>query len=172
MNICCFIFNLDVNCYEIEKNIITPYISLIFIVTGISGLLMLFHIFDGYTEVVHELSGFIFVIFSILHIILNWSSLKHHFKKRIFILACCVILVFSVFIVFVSQEHNSYQRVITEGLIKAPLSNTLSVLNISYNEAENILRKNGIVIGDSKTIEEIGLRNNKFPKDILELIVE
>lgn len=69
---------------NLNRNYITPFISLVFLVVGLSGLLMFFHLFDGYTEVVHELLGVFFVICAMFHIILNWKALKIHFKRGVF----------------------------------------------------------------------------------------
>ncbi|MGK9120968.1 DUF4405 domain-containing protein [Olivibacter jilunii] len=66
------------------RKYITPFITLVFLVVALSGLLMLFHLFDGYTEVMHESLGLVFVIFAIFHILVNWKSLKIHFGKKVF----------------------------------------------------------------------------------------
>ncbi len=73
---------------KLKRNYVTPFISLNFLVLGISGMLMFFHLFDGYTEVVHEFFGLFFFICSIFHIILNWKALKIHLKKRCFHTCC------------------------------------------------------------------------------------
>lgn len=39
---------------KLSRNYVTPFVSLVFIVVGLSGLLMFFHLFDGYTEIAHE----------------------------------------------------------------------------------------------------------------------
>jgi uncharacterized membrane protein HdeD (DUF308 family) len=70
---------------KLNRNYITPFISLVFLVGGTSGLLMLFHLFNDYAEVIHELLGIFFIICAIFHIILNWKALRTYFKKGIFI---------------------------------------------------------------------------------------
>src|SRR5690554_7727665 len=72
---------------KLSRSFITPLITIIFLVVGLSGLLMFFHVFDGYTEVVHEILGLFFVVFSVLHVILNWKAFKIYFKMRVFILS-------------------------------------------------------------------------------------
>jgi len=56
---------------KLNRNYVTPFISLVFLVVGLTGVLMFFHLFDGYTEVVHEYMGMFFVICAISHIVLN-----------------------------------------------------------------------------------------------------
>ena len=79
---------------KLNRNYITPFISLVFLVVGLSGLLMFFHLFDGYTEVVHEYLGVFFVICAIFHIILNWKALKIHFKRGVFIFGKFIVIIF------------------------------------------------------------------------------
>ena len=157
---------------KIKRNFVTPYITWTFAVLALSGILMLFHVFDGYTEVVHELSGLLFVIFSIFHIIINWAGLKTHFKKRIFITSFIVIMLLSVFIVFAGKGKGEHNRIIIEKLSKAEISDSFEILDIDYYEVEELLRKNNITVGNSKTIEEIGLKNQISPKEIFEMIVK
>lgn len=90
---------------KLNRNYVTPFISLIFFVLGISGMLMFFHLFDGYTEVVHEFFGLFFFICAIFHIILNWKALKIHFKKGVFLPAALALAVISI--LFVVEQQSS-----------------------------------------------------------------
>lgn len=36
---------------KLDRKYITPFISVVFLVAGVSGILMLFHLFDGYTVI-------------------------------------------------------------------------------------------------------------------------
>jgi len=36
---------------SLNRNFVTPLITIVFLVVALSGVLMFFHIFDGYTEV-------------------------------------------------------------------------------------------------------------------------
>ena len=83
-----------------NRNYVTPFISLLFVVVGLSGLLMFFHLFEGYTEVVHEVLGLFFTISAVFHILLNWKALKIHFKKAVFLPAMFgVIMITSLLVV-------------------------------------------------------------------------
>jgi len=157
---------------KISRNIITPYITWTFVVLAFTGVLMLFHIFDGYTEVLHELTGLFFVIISIFHVIINWKALKIHFKKRAFVISIIVVFLLSIVTVNLGKGHGAMERIALEGLVKAPIQKTLEILHIDMDKAEEIFHINGIDMGQAKTIEEIGIKNQKSPKDLLELLVE
>lgn len=48
-----------------SRNYVTPFITIIFLAVGLSGVLMCFHLLVGYTEVVHEVLG---IFFSMLYL--------------------------------------------------------------------------------------------------------
>lgn len=125
-----------------------------------------------YTEVLHELSGLLFVVFSVFHVIINWVSLKKHFKKKMFITSFIVVLLFSIGIELIGQGHGKHERAILTKLINAPIDNAFEVLDIDFFEAKELLENKNIIIGDSKSIEEMGMNNRKSPKEIIELIVK
>src|SRR5690606_29953739 len=68
-----------------NRNYVTPFISLLFVVVGLSGLLMFFHLFEGYTEVVHEVLGLFFTISFFFQILFIWKALKINIKKAFFL---------------------------------------------------------------------------------------
>lgn len=157
---------------KIKREFITPYITFLFLVIGLSGIFMFLHVFDDYTQIVHEFFGLAFVIFTVLHIIINWKSLRIHFKKKMFVTSAIVVLLLSVGLIILGKLHVDEERVIMEKLSNAPISNVFSVLDIEYNEAEKILKNHNIKIAGSNTIEEVSRKNQKSPNDILELIIK
>lgn len=157
---------------KISRNFVTPFITIIFLIIGVTGILMALHIFDGYTETLHEALSLLFVIFSLLHIIVNWKSLKNHFKKKTFTTALIVVLLLSAAIAVLGKGHGEHERIIMKKLSVADIANTFELLEIDYNVAEKKLKNNNIVIGNSKTIEEIALKNSESSKKIIELIVK
>jgi len=111
---------------KLSRSFITPLITIIFLAVALSGLLMFFHIFDGYTEVVHEILGVFFVVFSVLHVILNWKALKIHFKKRVFILSTIVVAVISILLVIQQQKSPKFDTILIERITNAPIEDVRS----------------------------------------------
>jgi len=153
------------------RNYITPFISLIFLLVGISGLLMLFHLFDGYTEVVHEILGVFFIICTIFHIIINWKALKIHFKKGVFIPALVGVLTISVMLVISERMALPVDLIIFNKMVKAPINDAFKTLDVNYDKAAEKLKKNGILIEKATTIEDIWLNNNSNPEEVIDLIM-
>src|SRR5690606_34394617 len=114
------------------------------LVVGISGILMLFHIFDGYTEVVHELLGLFFVICAAFHIILNWKALKIHFKKGVFIPAALAVAVISILFIIQQQYDPKLDTIVIDRIIKAPIDDVFRALQVDSFSAVERLEANGI----------------------------
>lgn len=157
---------------KLNRNYITPFISLIFLVVGISGLLMLFHLFDGYTEVIHEILGLFFIICAIFHVILNWKALRIHFKKGVFIPALLGVLVLSVILIVLERMSPPVDLIIFNKMVKAPINDAFRALDINYEKASEKLKENGLSIEEATTIEDIWINNDSNPEKVIDLIME
>lgn len=157
---------------KLSRSFITPLITIIFLVVGLSGLLMFFHVFDGYTEVVHEILGVIFVVFSVLHVILNWKALKIHFKKRVFILSTIVVAVISILLVIQQQKSPKFETILIERITNAPIEDVLKVLQVDSIVVVKRLEENGISFIEGASMEEIRINNKVSPKKLFDLIIE
>ncbi len=157
---------------KLNRNYITPFISLVFLVVGISGLLMLFHLFDGYTEVVHEILGMFFIICAIFHVIVNWKALKIHFKKGVFVPALLGVLTISFILIISERMYPPVDLIIFNKMINAPINDAFKTLDINYEKASEKLKEKGIFIEDATTIEEIWINNNTDPEEVIDLIME
>lgn len=157
---------------KLNRNYITPFISLVFLVVGLSGLLMFFHLFDGYTEVVHEYLGVFLVICAIFHIILNWKVLKIHFKRGVFIPALLGVLAISVTLIVGESIYPPVDTIIINKIVKAPINDAFKALEVDYSEAYKRLETNGISIEGATTIEAIWINNNADPEKVIDLIMK
>ena len=157
---------------KLSRSFITPLITIIYLVVALSGLLMFFHIFDGYTEVVHEILGVIFVVFSVLHVILNWKALKIHFKKRVFILSTIVVAVISILLVIQQQKSPKFDTILIERITNAPIEDVLKVLQVDSIVVVKRLEENGISFIEGASMEEIWINNKVSPKKLFDLIIE
>lgn len=157
---------------KLSRSFITPLITIFFLVVALSGLLMFFHIFDGYTEVVHEILGVIFVVFSVLHVILNWKALKIHFKKRVFILSTIVVAVISILLVIQQQKSPKFDTILIERITNAPIEDVLKVLQVDSIVVVKRLEENGISFIEGASMEEIWINNKVSPKKLFDLIIE
>ena len=157
---------------KVNRNYITPFVALIFLVIAISGLLMYLHLFDGYTEVVHENLAVAFVIFAILHIVVNWAGLRTHFKKTVFVPAAITTFLIAAGFVYLQIKDPKLDTILLERIVKAPIPDAFRALNVKYEKAFENFKKKGINLKNSKTIEDIWLKNDISPVEVVDLIVE
>lgn len=155
-----------------NRNYVTPFLSLVFLVVGISGLLMFFHLFDGYTEVVHEILGLFFVVCAIFHIILNWKALKIHFKKAVFLPALLGVITITSLLVVMERLYPPVDLQIMNRIVKAPVRDAFKALNINYDEANIKLKARGIGIENAQSLEDLWKLNNADAEVIIDLLLE
>jgi phosphotransferase system glucose/maltose/N-acetylglucosamine-specific IIC component len=94
----------------LNKSWLTPVTTLVFLVTALSGILLLFHVRSGFLMTLHEWMGFFFVLAGILHMICNWNSLKKHFVVKTAIIPFAVILSFVLIVTFTDNSKDSISR--------------------------------------------------------------
>lgn len=155
-----------------NRNYVTPFISLLFVVVGLSGLLMFFHLFEGYTEVVHEVLGLFFTISAVLHILLNWKALKIHFKKAVFLPALFGVIMITSLLVVMERLYPPVDLQIMNRIIKAPVRDAFQALNINYEEANIKLKAKGIAIENAQSLEDLWKMNNADAEVIIDLLLE
>ncbi|NGF57254.1 DUF4405 domain-containing protein [Parapedobacter sp. SGR-10] len=155
-----------------NRNYVTPFISLLFVVVGLSGLLMFFHLFEGYTEVVHEVLGLFFTISAVFHILLNWKALKIHFKKAVFLPALFGVIMITSLLVVMERLYPPVDLQIMNRIIKAPVRDAFQALNINYEEANIKLKAKGIAIENAQSLEDLWKMNNADAEVIIDLLLE
>lgn len=154
-----------------SRNFVTPFLAFIFVPVGISGVLMFFHLADGFTEVLHEVLGVTFLLFVFFHVTLNWKSMKGHFGKRNFTIAAAAVTVVSAGLIIVERAQLPVDLIVLERIAKAPISDSFKVLEIDHAKAAAVLSKRGIALDGAETIEDIWVKNNSSPEEVVETLV-
>ncbi|GAA4520942.1 MULTISPECIES: DUF4405 domain-containing protein [Sphingobacterium] len=157
---------------KINRNIVTPFISLIFVVVAITGMLMLFHLWDGYTEVLHEVLGLLFVFCAAFHILLNWKSLRGHFKKGVFLPAALAVLVLSAILVVAEITYPPVDLQIMERLTKAPVEDALKALGVDYTTAATRLQQKGVSLEEIVIFEDLWRHHDMDAEEVIDMLLE
>jgi len=100
---------------KLKRNIITPCLAFLYLSVAVTGLFMVFHLLGDVVEDAHKILGLLFLSFSIMHIIINWKSLKSYFKQKFFIVAGCSVLLLVVALVVAGKDehHHHPDRIVT-----------------------------------------------------------
>jgi len=133
---------------------------------------MFFHLFDNYTKELHEILGLAFVFVSLLHVFVNWKSMKSYFKKSSFlILGITFLAISALFILNAENEGVNPKRVIIGSVLSAKLDKSLDILNINMISARVKLENHGFKFDESKSIKEIAFMNKISPFEVLDIII-
>jgi len=157
---------------KLKRGFVTPVLILIFLIVALSGILMFFHLLDDYTTAIHEIMGLTFVLFSILHLVINWRSTKSYFPNKIFLISAAVVLLLSIFLVVVDATHKDRNDVLIEKLVTAPIAETCVVLGIEITQLGSLIGVDDLIVGEQETVESLARRYNLSPGKLLALIVE
>ncbi|MBS4068101.1 DUF4405 domain-containing protein [Sulfurimonas sp.] len=153
----------------INKDLATSLTALLFVVIGITGVIMFFHFFDKYVEDMHAILGLVFVAVVFLHVFFNFKSMRNYFNKTIFkILSAAVFVVALAFVLNVKEGVNP-KKVIMESLFNTPLQNSAIIFGVDINKFKVDLEKRGFEMQD--TIQETALKNKISPFDVVTIMI-
>ncbi len=65
-----------------HKTWLSPCVAISFIIVVLTGLLMFFHLENGYLKNLHEWIGLLFGVAGIVHLLMNWPLFVSYLKKR------------------------------------------------------------------------------------------
>lgn len=155
---------------QLQKNIATSLTALTFLVIGVSGILMFFHILDDYTKELHEIIGLFFVGVVLLHVFYNLKSMTAHLKTKAFHIGALLLTIVSLGFILNAEEGGNPKKDIIMSVLNTPLENSVKLFNKDMLSVESKLKEQGIVIEKNDSIESISKRHNKSPFDIIALI--
>jgi len=71
----------------LNRTWISPLTAVTFLVVGITGILMAFHVKNGGIHALHEWIGYAFSLVGVIHLIVNWRAFMLQFRERSALLA-------------------------------------------------------------------------------------
>ena len=80
----------------LNRTWISPLTSVTFLVVGITGILLAFHVKNGGIMALHEWIGYAFALVGVIHLVVNWRSFVNLFRQRSALLAVTMGVVLSL----------------------------------------------------------------------------
>lgn len=158
-----------------QRVIATSLTAGIFLIIGISGLMLFFHISDGLVKSLHEYLGVAFVVVAILHVIYNWASMKNYFTKKVFlVLSACILIVSGGFVYnanTTSSGANPKEALIVS-MLNAPLENAIIILGSDLENAQIKLQAAGLAINGESSLKELASTNKTSPFRIVDILIK
>lgn len=159
----------------VPRNLATPVTASVFVVIGVSGLMLFFGLFEDSVKEMHEWIGLAFVAAVILHLARNWIPLQVMMRQKATkASALAVALVAAVFIggAMMGGEEENPLRVMARAVETAPLEASAAVLGISQDEIFARLRKAGIEpAADARSLADIIKKSGADPRRVMGAVV-
>lgn len=157
----------------ITKGIATSLTSAVFLVIGITGVMMYFHILDSYTKNMHEILGLFFVFVVLFHIFFNWKSMKNYFTKKVFLSS--ILLIFIVVVGFISTSSSkgmNPKKIIIESVLKSQITDAVNILGSDINSVKLKFKKANIIFDNKSSIIKLAKKNKISPFKIVGIIIK
>jgi len=151
-------------------DVATSYISIVFLGLSISGVMIYFKLSPSLVANLHRNLGLAFIVIALSHVAGNWKSMKNYFSKKLFFSACLIIPLVSGIFIFQSLTNPSPKALIIKGVIKAPLDEALSILNLKKEVAIKKLQEKGIKFFNQKSLGAIAGSNKISPFKIISIM--
>ncbi|QOX77673.1 DUF4405 domain-containing protein [Trichlorobacter lovleyi] len=83
-----------------HRTMLSPLVLTTFLVVGISGVLLAFHVKISGIKALHEWIGYAFMAAGILHLAVNWRTFASYVRQRASLMAITAGLVISLFTLY------------------------------------------------------------------------
>jgi hypothetical protein len=151
----------------------TPLMIGAFMLSAVTGIMLFFKMDPGLIKPMHEWLSWLLVIGTVFHLTANWrffiKCVSRPLGKGIlavfFLIICVSMIPFG-------EKHGEYSPIIMSNvLVRTPLSSVAQVAGHGSDEAMAMLRSEGVKIeGNEQSIGEIATKNGKPPVYVLDII--
>ena len=142
---------------NIQRSWVTPITAGAFLLSGVTGILLFFHLESGTGKFMHEWLGWVLLAVAVLHVIANYAGLKSHLSslRGQFLFGIFVTALLVSFIPAGSEHDEPFIPPI-RALSQVPLTTLAQVARISPEELHDRLSKAGIQSNsDQQTLYEL-----------------
>lgn len=136
---------------KVSRDWATPLTVGSFLISGVTGVLLFFHVDTGFNKTAHEWLSWVLLVGVLLHTISNLQSFKRYFAKRNaqIIMGLFVVLLGLSFINVGGDSKPPYFNTI-KALSDTPLESVAIVAKITPEETVNRLSKAGFKVSSTK----------------------
>lgn len=142
---------------------VTPLTTGSFVLTTVTGLLLLFKVQLGQIKFVHEWLSILFVIGAILHVVVNWRPMTRSFSRpraRVILTVYALLICATLFIP--GQKRGTIPPAKSLAMFQhSSLAAVALAADRTPEEAVQILERQGIRAETSQSIDEIAMANGK-----------
>lgn len=158
----------------IRRDVATSSTVLLFLVMGTTGVMLYFHWFEASVKEMHEILGLVFVGAVVLHVMVNWGSMKRYFAKRVFLGVAALVIAAALGFVLAAQggKGGNPKRAIIVSVLHAPLANSVAIFGHDLASAKVKLQAQGIKVGAEDSLDAVAKANQTSPFKVVQILSE
>jgi hypothetical protein len=155
------------------RNYATALAAGVFVVVGISGTMLFFHLAEGRVKEAHEWFGLLFVTAGVFHVVRNWKPFVHLVGLvRTQAVIGVVMATTLAFVVLSPAEGGNPMKRAAFALQQAPISAVAPALGLTLEQLTARLTAGGITVSDSsQSLAQIAADRNIPPPRLFALIL-
>ncbi|WP_243613921.1 DUF4405 domain-containing protein [Shimia aestuarii] len=134
----------------------TPLTIGSFLVMGVTGTLMFFHLDEGLNKLLHEWAGWAMLVAVGAHVLLNWRAFQIYFKRPV-ALGIMVVAAGALLLSFVPVDAGGGSPVphVMRALSDAPVEHVIAIAGVDLQEGLTRLREAGYPIEAGQAIADV-----------------
>jgi hypothetical protein len=141
----------------------------LFLIVGVTGVLMFFHVAPGPLKAAHEWLSLLFVVAAVVHVVRNGKAFTKLLRApSTWIVIGGAVLASALFFLAPGDGGSNPMRALAQSAQRAPISALAPVLGVSSDELLARLRQNGIQADDARlSADEIAAKQGLEPQRVL-----
>lgn len=159
---------------KLSRDWATPWVMGAFVLTGVTGVLMFFHLDRGLNKPAHEWLGWLMVAGVGLHAAANWQGFKRHLSTRAgrLLVGLGVLLLALSFFQPAGAKRAPVTRQVVQAVSEAPLAVAAPVFSQDEAGLRDRLRQQGWKVPDGPTsLTAIAQANGRENQELLALVL-
>lgn len=150
---------MSLNVKTLTRDIVTPVTITTFVVSTVTGIMLLVHWKVGLVKFSHEWLSLVFSAVGIWHFAKNWRAFTPYFKRNAAVVTLAVSLIVSVIITgMTGTTSNVSPGAVFRALSNATLDTAAPAFGMAPNDAITLLKAANIEAAGGETLGEIGKR--------------
>jgi hypothetical protein len=157
---------------SLARDIVTPVTMVLFIVSGLTGVMLLLHWQSALVKSTHEWLGLVFAAMALWHLARHWKPFRSYLRRRVPQVALALSLVVAVgFTAMTGQSGGGLAPgALYHRLSEAPVAAAAPALGVETTAALVRLEDAGITVDATDTLAEIADRAGLSAPAVLGLI--
>jgi hypothetical protein len=148
--------------WSMGRDVVTPGTAVLFLVSTVTGIMLLLHGQSGLVHASHEWLSVVFSAIAIWHLVKNWRAFSLYLKRNVPLVAIAVTIVVALaFTAATARGPGGNPRAIVGAIATQPLAVVAPALGLDQARATALLREAGVDAAGHETLAAISGRSGR-----------